>query len=431
MKTQNSKTLESFMRRAARFVAGLSLLFFLAISAQAQIDPAPRQLLHLGVDTSLHGQGPMGAYAFYYWNQPNVPTTNMFLRLAIAPVYVDSELGFKGLLGEHTDLAVGAFGGLYANSYQEVDGGNWKKDESYDGNGGGGSVSVYHRFNPEQQIPLTGVLRETMNYNSFSKTSETGDQDKGSQVNDFVMPQNQPILTTRTGFRWGGKEPMLGPTLAMEISGWYEWDHRTDSGGYGYVHQPGFTPYALESDVQRLFGRAQINYTTLKSQHYIILGVQGGAAFNADRLGAYRLGGMLPYTKEFPLTIPGYYYQEISAQDFGMIYGSYAIPFGGEKNWAWLNSAAAALVKYIDGTGQGGALNSGVGTGIVYTSDSKRWRIMSLFGYGIEAKRGDDRGGYSLALAFQYNFGDTTTASDKAYQQLQAMDADSAHGVTR
>jgi hypothetical protein len=39
--------------------------------------------------------GPAAAYAFYYWNQPDVPATNMTLCLAIAHVYADAELGFK------------------------------------------------------------------------------------------------------------------------------------------------------------------------------------------------------------------------------------------------------------------------------------------------------------------------------------------------
>ena len=42
--------------------------------------------------------------------------------MAIAPTYVDSELGFKSLLGPNTDFAVGGAGGMFANSYQEVRG---------------------------------------------------------------------------------------------------------------------------------------------------------------------------------------------------------------------------------------------------------------------------------------------------------------------
>src|SRR5262249_24117298 len=95
-----------------------------ASTARAQIDPEPRQLLHLGFNQPLKDDGPRAAYAFYYWNMPDFPYTNQTLRLAIAPVYVDGELGFKGLLGENTDLGVGVFGGAFANSYEEVRRGN-------------------------------------------------------------------------------------------------------------------------------------------------------------------------------------------------------------------------------------------------------------------------------------------------------------------
>jgi hypothetical protein len=321
---------------------------------------------------------------------------------------VDSELGFQGLLGEHTDLGVGAFGGLFANSYQEVDHGQWYKDQSFDGNGGGASLSVYHLFNPDQHIPLTGMLRASMNYNSFVATDNTG--------NGFVLPDNQPIITYRTGLRWGGKEPMLGPVLGMEISGWYEVEQRTSPGGYGYGNDR-----ELERASQRFFGRAQLNYTTLESKHYIVAGLEGGGTINADRLSAYRLGGVLPYTKEFPLLIPGYYDGELSAKSYGLAYGVYTVPFGSEKQWSIIGMGAAALVDYVDGTGQPGAFNSGVGAGVGYNAPSQRWKVMSLFGYGFEAHREHGQGGYSFGLAFQYNFGSLQYAGMKAYEQLEQM----------
>jgi len=413
MKTRNAQFRQFWSRNAALLVAGLASVMLVSIPASAQIDPAPRQLLHLGVDASVTDSGPMGAYAFFYWNMPNVPTTNEVLRLVIAPVYIDSELGFQHLLGKNTDLAVGAFGGMYANSYQEVDGGQWYKNQSFDGNGGGVSASIYHRFNPDQHIPLTGVLRTTMDYNSFVATDNTG---KG-----FVLPENQPMITYRTGFRWGGKEPMLGPILGMEVSGWYELEQRTAPGGYGFGNDR-----ELERASQRFFGRAQLNYTTLESKHYIVAGLQGGGTINADRLSAYRLGGVLPYTKEFPLQIPGYFFQELSAKSFGLANLTYTIPFGAEDQWSLIGSGAAAVVDYVDGTGQPGAFNSGVGVGAGYSAPSKRWKIMSLFGYGFEAHREDGQGGYSLGLAFQYNFGSTRTAGEEGYEALEKM-----HSVTR
>ena len=297
-------------------------------------------------------------------------------------------------------------------SYQEVDEGRWYKDQSFDGNGGGGSVSIYHRFNPDQHIPLTGVLRTTMDYNSFATTDNTG---KG-----FILPQNQPMITYRAGLRWGGKEPMLGPILGLELSGWYELEQRTAPGGYGYGNDR-----ELERTSQRFFGRAQLNYTTLEYKHYIVGGLQGGGTINADRLSAYRLGGVLPYTKEFPLPIPGYFFQELSAKSFGLAYGTYTIPFGSQDQWSIIGSGSAAVVDYVEGTGQPGAFNSGVGAGVGYSAPSKRWKIMSLFGYGFEAHRQDGQSGYSLGMAFQYNFGSIRTAGEEGYEALEQM-----HSVT-
>ena len=182
----------------------------LTSTGYSQIDPEPRNLLQLGVNQSLHNDGPTAAYAFYYWNMPNVPATNTTLRLAIAPVYADGELGFKGLLGENTDLGVNIFGGGLYNSYDEVRQGNYYRDESFNGNGVGAALSVYHNFNPGATVPLNGIVRASMNYHVFSDTSDTAD--------NFRLPQDQPFYTLHTGLRWGGKEPLLTPRLAAELS---------------------------------------------------------------------------------------------------------------------------------------------------------------------------------------------------------------------
>lgn len=377
------------------------------LAAQAQIDPAPRKLLHLGVNQSLHDDGPMGAYAFYYWNMPEVPTKDETLRLVIAPGYVDSELGFNHLLGEHTDLAVGAFGGLFANSYQEVRRGNYYRDESFDGNGGGANVSIYHLFNPDSRIPLNGMLRGTVNYKAFDDTDDTG--------NGFALPDNQPFYSLRTGLRWGGKEPMLESTLAMEISVWYNLQYRPDNGSYGYNNDR-----SLESVSHTFLGRAQINFTMPESKHYIVAGLMGGTVINADRFSAGRVGGVLPFTSEFPLYMPGYFDKELSVDNLGLAYGLYQIPFGPSKEWSVLGMAATGIVDYAPGLSQPGNWHSGFGAGWGYTAPSKRWKLLNLFGYGVDAMRSDGRGGYSVAVAFQYNFGDTETASDRAFQELEA-----------
>ena len=54
---------------------------------------------------------------------------------------------------------------------------------------------------------------------------------------------------------------------------------------------------------------------------------------DADRFSAYRLGGFLPLVAEFPLSLPGYYFQEISARQFVLLNASYLLPLDAEKRW--------------------------------------------------------------------------------------------------
>src|SRR6185436_13688764 len=90
------------------------------LHAPAQIDPTRRELIQLGFNAPLVGRGPPAAYAYYYLNKPNAfSQSNLTLRLAVAPVYVDSELGIGGALGAKTDVGVGLGGGGFADSYFE------------------------------------------------------------------------------------------------------------------------------------------------------------------------------------------------------------------------------------------------------------------------------------------------------------------------
>src|SRR5262249_22128921 len=196
-----------------RLVLFCAVSFAIASTVHAQIDPDPRRLLHIGVNQSLHNDGPQAHYLFLYWNTPDFPTTNQVLRLVIAPTYLDSELGFKNLLGQNTDLAVGAFGGGFEYDYDEVRRGNYFRDESFDGHGGGANVSVYHLFNPAATVPLYGIARATVDYRIFDRNDDT--------ANRFALPDNQPFILMRTGFRYGGHQPILFPLLPFLISSFF------------------------------------------------------------------------------------------------------------------------------------------------------------------------------------------------------------------
>ena len=103
--------------------------------AVAQIDPYPRSLLELGYDQSMSGKDPQSLYAYYYYNNPEFLRTNMALRLAVAPVYLDGEIGFRQLLSPHTDVGIGINGGGYGENYYEVRQGHYFEGESFDGHG--------------------------------------------------------------------------------------------------------------------------------------------------------------------------------------------------------------------------------------------------------------------------------------------------------
>ena len=77
----------------------LWLMLFAPGFVSAQIDPVRRDLIQLGYNQALEGHTPFSGYAFYYHNQPDFLRTNLTLRLALAPTYLDSELGIAHALG--------------------------------------------------------------------------------------------------------------------------------------------------------------------------------------------------------------------------------------------------------------------------------------------------------------------------------------------
>ena len=141
------------------WVSMVGLFLACVLQTSAQIDPTKRELIQLGYNQPIEGRSPIAAYAFYYLNLPQFYQSNLTLRLAIAPIYLDGELGISDLIGQNTDFAIGAFGGGFADGYNEVRGGKYLKEESFSGHGGGLSASLYHRFNPAQTIPLNAVVR--------------------------------------------------------------------------------------------------------------------------------------------------------------------------------------------------------------------------------------------------------------------------------
>ena len=155
------------MKKIGRVLVWLAL--FAPVSGFAQIDPVKRDLIQLGYNQALEGHAPFAGYAFYYHNQPDFLRTNLTLRLAVAPVYLDSEFGFVQGLGPNTDFGLGLAGGGFADSYNEIHGGTYYPSQSFEGSGGEISASVYHLFNPGDLIPLNLVLRGTAHYSTYDQ----------------------------------------------------------------------------------------------------------------------------------------------------------------------------------------------------------------------------------------------------------------------
>ncbi len=365
--------------------------------AQGQIDPVKRELFQFGYNAALQGHPPLSAYAFFYRNEPEFLTTNLALRLAIAPTYLDSELGVRSALGEHTDLGLGLAGGGFADSYYEIRHGKYLPQESFDGFGTEVNSSVYHLFNPGSQIPLYGVVRGIARYATYASTSETAP--------NFQVPPDEGIFSVRSGLRWGGREPTLYPALAMELSIWEQTDFRTSAPTYGYGDRQ------LEPQSHLFWGEALLDYTFPKNHHSFYVSLVGGTSINADRFTTYRLGALLPMSSEFPLSLPGYYYQEISARQFLLLGGTYIVPIDARQRWNVSATASTAVVDYLPGLEQPGNWHSGVGGGVFYRSET--WRVMVGYGYGIDAIRSGGRGAHSIGLLVQF---DLTRAREAFYR---------------
>ncbi|HAV61884.1 MAG TPA: hypothetical protein DCY13_05925 [Verrucomicrobiales bacterium] len=371
---------------------------FLALTAGgvfpafAQIDPDKRQLIQLGFNHHLVGEAPLNAYGFYYFNQPGFWRTNLTLRLAIAPVYLDGELGIREALGRNTDVGINFAGGGFAESYFEFRRGSWIEEESFTSHGGGAGLSLYHRFNPQQQIPLSLVLRATPEYSTYDDDDETDPA--------FELPRNQWSHRFRGGVRWGGREPLLAPRLAMEVSGWYETDLRMEPGAYGFNDDR-----RLEEWTHRLWGRALLIYTIPEWEHQFEASVSGGTSWETDRFSAFRLGGMLPLAEEFALLLPGYFFQEISAERYFHFLAAYRMPLGQRNRWHWKTTFAGAGVDPLPGVTMGETFLTGIGSGITYLDNSGSWQATVAYAYGFQAIRPDGFRGHSLSFLLQFDLG--------------------------
>ena len=108
---------------------------------------------------------------------------------------------------------------------------------------------------------------------------------------------------------------------------------------------------------------AGLNYALTNSGQKVLFAFTAGGSTDADRFSAWRLGGVLPLVSELPLTLPGYYYQKLTATRFQHFYAGYDIPLGAAHRWNFRLEAATAHLEYLSGFEQRGNWQSGAGGG--------------------------------------------------------------------
>jgi hypothetical protein len=363
------------------------LLALSAWDAGGQIDPQQRRLVQAGYYQPLEGRSPIAGYLYYYSNHRLIEDTNATLRLVVAPVYLDAELGIAGVLGTNTDMGLGITGGGFAETYSEIRQGQWIESESFLGHNGGFNLSFYHRFNPNQLIPLWGVIRTGYDYVIY---------DRADTAPDFKLPQDHDALRFRVGLRLGGQEPVMHPPLALEASVWFQNELRDNTGPYGFDGDR-----ELKKQQHLAWGRVLGTYTLPEQKLRLGLGVTMGTSVDADRFGAFRLGGFLPMSSEFPLDIPGYYFQEISAERFVLFNGQFTVPLDAAKRFHLGALGAIGVVDYLPGMEQSGDIHSGIGGGLVYRSKSGVWELCATYGYGFNAVRSHGMGAQAIGILCQ------------------------------
>jgi hypothetical protein len=87
----------------------------------------------------------------------------------------------------------------------------------------------------------------------------------------------------------------------------------------------------------------------------------------------------LPLAAEFPMTLPGYCNQEISAHRFMQLGAACVPPLSAEHRWQLRLGVASAYL------------------------DKKVWRVFLRYGYGFNALRDGRDGAHSVSVLYPYN----------------------------
>jgi hypothetical protein len=184
----------------------------------------------------------------------------------------------------------------------------------------------------------------------------------------------------------------------MELSTWFERQWRLDDDPYGFNEDRRVSPA-----VNLYWLRAGMTYSFTNTGQTVSAALTAGGSTDADRFSAWRPGGMLPLISEYPLMIPGYYYEELTARQFVHLYAYYEFPLVRSQMFKFRVEGAGANLEYLPGFEQS-PWQSGAGCALIIAPPKKNLKIVLRYGYGFNAIRDGEEGAQSIGVLFQYDF---------------------------
>src|SRR5262249_52464525 len=171
------------------------------------------------------------------------------------------------------------------------------------------TLSYYNRFKLFDLLPVEGSVRLHPQYVFYQRSGT---------ARRFRLPEASPIYGGRVGIRAGGEPPELFPDVALGVSVWYEVSWGQEAGAYGFPEPP----TQAQPPPQQAWARAGGIFNVTKNQN-VRLFLTGGTSRDTDPLSSYRLGSSLPFRREFPLVLHGYFVDEIFAHHFLLVDASH------------------------------------------------------------------------------------------------------------
>ncbi len=249
---------------------------------------------------------------------------------------------------------------------------------------------MYPRLGDVGPVPLNGLLRVSAVYTDYQRTTLTDAS--------YELPPDEWTGAARAGLRLGGVEPGLSFGRALEVSVWGEARLRDKPASYGYSGD------RLVRRNANLYWTRILASWPASGGALVSGGLNAGGGAGLGGPTAYRLGGMLTQTAEFPLILPGYSGQEIQAGRFVHAWAHAGFPIRGLRRFFADLTAAVATVAPVPGTDSGGVHHVGLSAGISFAPTDGSLRAELAYGYAPTALRGTHRGAQALALSVEIDF---------------------------